>query len=355
MKTILLIEDNPDVRENTAEILELAGYKVHKAENGKTGVDLALQKTPDLIICDIMMPELDGYGVLHILSKSADTSTIPFIFLTAKTEKSDYRKGMNLGADDYITKPFDETDLLNAVEIRLKKSEKLRVEYKNDISGFQEFLKKARSVEKMLELSDGIKVVHFKKKQNVYTEGHYPYALYFLNKGNVKTYKTNEFAKEYITGLFKEGDFLGYVSLLENTAYIETSETLTESELLVIPKEDFLKLISSSHEVSNTFIKILSKNVKEKEERLLQLAYNSVRQRVAEALLMIFDRYENELQTKDGLQFSREDFASVAGTAIETLIRTLSEFKDEKLIDIQSGKIKMLSREKVQRLARQGF
>ena len=98
-KKILLIEDNADVRENAAEILSLAGYDVQTAVNGKSGVDMAQKDKPDLIICDIMMPELDGYGVLHILSKSADTAGIPFIFLTAKTEKADIRKGMNLGAD----------------------------------------------------------------------------------------------------------------------------------------------------------------------------------------------------------------------------------------------------------------
>ena len=122
MKKILLIEDNAEIRENTSEILSLANYSVITAENGKIGVELAQRERPDLIICDIMMPELDGYGVLHILSKKEDTASIPFIFLTAKTEKTDIRKGMNLGADDYLTKPFDDTDLLNAIETRLRKS-----------------------------------------------------------------------------------------------------------------------------------------------------------------------------------------------------------------------------------------
>lgn len=87
MKTILLIEDNPDMRDNTTEILELAHYNVVTAENGKQGIKLAQESSPDLIICDIMMPELDGYGVLHLLSKEPSTASIPFIFLTAKAEK----------------------------------------------------------------------------------------------------------------------------------------------------------------------------------------------------------------------------------------------------------------------------
>ena len=113
MKSILLIEDNPDVRENTAEILELAGYKVLTAENGKIGVEIAQKESPDLIVCDIMMPVLDGYGVLHLLGKIESTSGIPFIFLTAKAERGDMRKGMEMCADDYITKPFDDIKLLN--------------------------------------------------------------------------------------------------------------------------------------------------------------------------------------------------------------------------------------------------
>src|SRR6478735_4631682 len=126
MKKILLIEDNNEIRENTAEILALANYHVITAQNGKVGVELAQHENPDLIICDIMMPELDGFGVIHILSKKAETALIPFIFLTAKTEKSDIRKGMNLGADDYLTKPFDDTELLNAIETRLRKSALLK-------------------------------------------------------------------------------------------------------------------------------------------------------------------------------------------------------------------------------------
>ncbi len=126
MKKILIIDDNLELRENTAEIIELANYNVITADNGKAGVELALKEKPDLIICDIMMPVLDGYGVYHLLSKHKETAGIPFIFLTAKSEKSDFRKGMEMGADDYIAKPFDGIELLHAIEVRLKKNELLK-------------------------------------------------------------------------------------------------------------------------------------------------------------------------------------------------------------------------------------
>ena len=106
MQTILLIEDNDVIREDTAEILEISGYAVAQAADGKAGVALALAQPPDLVICDVMMPVLDGYGVLHIFHKNPRLAGIPFIFLTAKTEREDFRRGMELGADDYLTKPF---------------------------------------------------------------------------------------------------------------------------------------------------------------------------------------------------------------------------------------------------------
>src|SRR5690606_5205642 len=123
-KTILIIEDHDDIRESTAEILELAGYNVFTAPEGKTGVELALEHLPNLILCDIMMPVLDGYGVLYLLSKNPKTASIPLIFITAKAERADLRKGMEMGADDYITKPFDDMELLNAIESRLRKQAK---------------------------------------------------------------------------------------------------------------------------------------------------------------------------------------------------------------------------------------
>ncbi|MCB0555688.1 MAG: response regulator, partial [Phaeodactylibacter sp.] len=129
MKKILVIEDNGEVRENLEEILELSGYEVASAEDGKEGVEKALSNPPDLILCDVMMPHLDGFGVLNILSKKSSTANVPFIFLTAKAEKSDFRRGMNLGADDYITKPFYKDELLDVIETRLRKSEQLRKQF----------------------------------------------------------------------------------------------------------------------------------------------------------------------------------------------------------------------------------
>lgn len=126
MKKILIIEDEVPVRTGIKDLLELKSYKVFEAESGAEGIKLAKENQPDLIICDIKMPEMDGYEVLKRINKDETLASVPFIFLTAKTEMSELRYGMNLGADDYITKPFMATDLYKAIEVRLNKSERVR-------------------------------------------------------------------------------------------------------------------------------------------------------------------------------------------------------------------------------------
>src|SRR5215207_6982281 len=188
-KTILVIDDNSNIRDNTAEILELAGYKTFTAENGKQGVDIAVKEKPAVIVCDIMMPELDGYGVLHLLRKNPDTRNIPFIFLTAKTERSDFRKGMEMGADDYITKPFDDIELLNAIEIRLKKSEILGQQYSQGAQGANQFIKDVKNAGLINELSGQYDTQSYSKKTLLYQEDKRPRFLYYVVSGKIKGYK----------------------------------------------------------------------------------------------------------------------------------------------------------------------
>ncbi|MEO7445787.1 MAG: response regulator [Ferruginibacter sp.] len=339
MKQLLLIEDNHELRENTAEILELAGYGVRTAENGKTGVELALQQRPDLIICDIMMPVLDGYGVLHLLNKNEGLKGIPFIFLTAKAERSDFRKGMEMGADDYITKPFSDIELLTAVESRLKKLDLLSKHYNADATGIMNLASDAGEVTTMQQLAADRNINHYKKRQSVYAEGNHPNRLYYIEKGKVKITKTNDGGKELTVDMFNEGDFFGYNALLADTVYRESAEVFEDADIAIIPREDFDKLLHSSREVMMKFIKLLAKDVAEKEEQLLGLAYNSLRKRVADALLILQQKYQQENESPFSMHISREDLANIAGTATESLIRTLSDFKNEKIIEIREGRI----------------
>jgi CRP/FNR family transcriptional regulator, cyclic AMP receptor protein len=347
MKHLLLIEDNDELRENTAEILQLAGYAVVTAENGKKGIEIVLQKKIDLIICDVMMPVLDGYGVLHLINKNPELTGIPFIFLTAKAERSDFRKGMEMGADDYITKPFSDIELLNAVENRLRKAELLKKEYQSNTNGIQQMLNEFGGKNALQHLTESGNVNHYKKKQLIYTEGNHPVRLFYIEKGKVKTFKINDEGKELTVGLFNQGDFLGYTALLEESAYKENAEAIEDAEITVISKEDFEKLMRSNEGVQKKFIQLLAKNVSEKEEQLLGIAYNSLRKRVADALITLQKKFKKEDDVVFSMHISREDLANIAGTATESLIRTLSDFKGEKLIEIKDGNISIVNEKKL--------
>jgi len=348
MKRILVIDDNTDIRENTAEILMLAGYSTFTAENGKKGVELALREKPDLIVCDIMMPELDGYGVLHLLRTNPVTENIPLIFLTAKTERSDFRKGMEMGADDYITKPFDDVELLKAIETRFKKTDVIQKTYGTGEKGVNELVKELKNSGLLLLDPSQYDSEHVTKKQLVYSEGKRPKYLYYVKSGKIKTFKTNDDGKEYITNLYSEGDYLGYLALLKNDSYDDTAEVLEDADVTLIPKDDFIDAVYNDMAIATRFIKMVAQDVKEKEERLLRLAYDSLRRRIAKALLDIHSKFNKD--ANNSIDISREDIAQYVGTATESLIRTLSDFKSEKLIEIKEGKIRILSPEKLQNL-----
>lgn len=352
MRRLLVIDDHDDIRENIAEILSLAGYDAQTAENGKKGVEKALKDPPELVICDIMMPELDGYGVLHLLRKNPSTENIPFIFLTAKTERADFRKGMEMGADDYITKPFDDIELLNAIEIRLKKYDILQAKYSSDEKGANDLIKDLNSSGILSMQWDNYETEELSRKLSLYLEGRRPKYLYYLKKGKIKAYRVHEDGKEYITNLYTAGDFIGYLPLLEDRNYEDTAIVLEDAELALIPRDEFLASIYHDIHIAAKFIRLIARNVQDKEERLLHLAYGSLRKRVAKALLDIHSKFVKEAGAPAAgtLDISREDIAQYVGTATESLIRTLSDFKTEKLIEIRDGKIRVTDMDKLKNL-----
>jgi DNA-binding NarL/FixJ family response regulator len=159
MKKILIIEDEPEMRRNISALLRYHDYKPIEVENGRKGLEAARREKPDLVLCDVMMPELDGHGVLQALQQEPDLALIPFIFLTAKGEKDDLRSGMNLGADDYLTKPVANAELVRAIEARLRRSEQQsQREFKPDFSSPERLLKLGltpRAAETLLWLAQG--------------------------------------------------------------------------------------------------------------------------------------------------------------------------------------------------------
>lgn len=346
MTKILIIEDNDDIRENVMEILMLAGYEVFEANNGKTGAELAIKKLPDLILCDIMMGDLDGYGVLHLLNKHSETKAIPFIFMTAKSERADIRKGMELGADDYLTKPFDDTELLNAIETRLKKKQILEEFYSNPIKGLSEIVSQKEGLNELKAALEERKVRVFKKNQVIYYEGDRANGIWIVIDGKVKATKMAEDGRELMTGIFEADHFLAVNTLFSEGTFIDTATALEESHLVHFPKEQFEEFINLYPDVAGKFIRILSSQIRSQEEQLMQLAYQSVRKRIAESILRIH-RQENN---SDTISISRIDLASLSGTAPETVSRTLSDLKDEGIIEKKGSVITIIDLKKLEKV-----
>lgn len=347
-KKVLLIEDDAVLRENTAELLGLLDYQVITAANGKIGVDKAIKEQPHIIICDIMMPELDGYDVLELLSNDAHTKYIPFIFLSAKTERQDVRKGMNLGADDYITKPFIEDDLVSAIESRLAKVSILK-EFRNSEEQLS-IENKTTDVRTLNDLriyfeTEG-KSFNFEQGDIIYEEGQNSNYIFLIHQGVVKCHRFDEQGKELTNALYKAEDIFGYTSFIQNIPYQETATAVRNVELLGISKEQLKLVLDANQNVTLELIQILTDDLKGVKDQLLQMAYSSVKKKTASTIL----KFAEKLNRKPGdpIKISRGDLASVAGIATETLIRCLSDFKKDGLIEIDGRNIRILDIQKLE-------
>ncbi len=348
MRKVLLIEDDSVLRENTAELLELSDYEVVTASNGKKGVKAAKTSLPDVIVCDIMMPELDGYGVLEKLSKDESTMHIPFIFLSAKTEKEDIRKGMNLGADDYLTKPFEEKDLRNAIESRLARSAILK-ELQNPEKDNENHIDDIKTIHEFKNyLDDNGEETEFTQGEEIYREGGNVHMVYLILKGIVKTHKLDENGKELITGIYNADEFFGFSSLTANEIYEEYATAMEESILVGVNKEKLSAVLQENHSLTLKLMHVLAESLTDAKKQLLEMAYGSVRKKTASTILKFADKLK---QDKHGnLHILRSDLASVAGMATETLIRTLSSFKKEGLIAMEDHSIRILDEETLRRI-----
>lgn len=344
MKKILLIEDDTALRENTAELLEFANYTVVSAPNGRIGIEKAKKELPDIIICDIMMPEIDGYGVLEAVSSDENTSHIPFIFLSAKTEHKEIRKGMDLGADDYLTKPFEESELLSAVESRLAKASILsKINYGGSQESDSEQLNNLNQLKNYF-CDEGV-LLHYKKDETIYNQGDHSNSLFLLLKGVVKTHSINANGKELITSLYKADDFLGFNSFDDNVPYNESATAVEDIQIMEISKIYVKDILKKSQDVSLELMNLLTNDLTAVKQQLLKMAYNSVRKKTAATILQFVDIMDDK--TNSSIRISRNDLASTAGIAPESLIRTLSEFKKENLIEIEGRNIRVLDLNKL--------
>ncbi|MGJ8744292.1 response regulator [Polaribacter sp.] len=348
MRKILLIEDDEVLRENTSELLELSNYQVVNASNGKIGVVMAKEILPDIIVCDIMMPELDGYGVLDALRKNENTLHIPFIFLSAKTERKDVRKGMDLGADDYLTKPFSEDELISAIESRLAKAAILKDirEQKVEKVTPKEEIRNLNDLKNYFE--DNGETFVFAKDSVIYEEGNNSNYIYLINRGLIKCQKLDEQGKQLTTALYKEDDLFGYTSFSQNLAYQESATAIKKTELVGLSKKALTSVLNKNHKVTLELIELLTEDLSVVKDQLLQMAYSSVSKKTAMTILLFAEKLNKK--PKDQIKISRNDLASVAGIATESLIRTMSNFKKQGLIEIEGRTIRILNLEKLKEI-----
>jgi CheY-like chemotaxis protein/CRP-like cAMP-binding protein len=350
MKTILIIEDDTVLRETTAEILELENYKVVTAANGKRGAELAKIIIPDIIVCDIMMPELDGYDVLKILSEEDKTKRIPFIFMSAKTEVKDVRKGMDLGADDYLTKPVNDQLLISAIESRLAKASLLQDEIaKDEEVEIAEELNLIDSIDDLKNyFCDFGTSKKYKKGETIYQEDELCNNVYLVYKGGIKSFKIDEFGKELIINIHKEDEFFGFSAIIEDSSYFENTMTMEATELMLVSKNTLLKILENNYKLSLDIFQMINENLIEVKEQLLQMAYGSMRRKTAKTILKFAGKMNRK--STDSINISRKDLAGVAGIATESLIRTLTDLKREGILEIEGRNIRIIDINKLEEI-----
>ncbi|WP_276391581.1 response regulator [Eudoraea chungangensis] len=348
-RQIVLVEDDKTLRESVAELLELNGFEVFTASDGEKGLKLIQNTMPDIVLCDIMMPKLDGYAVLECLLTKPETRGIPFIFLSAKAERIDVRKGMSLGADDYLSKPFQEWELLGAINSRLAKAEILKGP-EDLVSSSEKISEEIKNINAFKNYIDdhGLEK-KYKFGETIYREGDHANLIYLVKSGVIKTHKLDEKGKELITGIYKPDDFFGFTNFTSIQPYDEFATAIETSVLTTLPQEDYSKILGQNHELSIELLEYLSEHLTDIKRQLIQLAYGTVRQKTASTLLKFADRLQSN--DKGNIHVLRSDLASVAGMATETLIRTLSAFKKEGLIAINDREIGILDSSKLKKIA----
>ncbi|MEY5044655.1 MAG: hypothetical protein RJA19_1882 [Bacteroidota bacterium] len=335
--TILIIEDQSDVRENITELLELAGHRVLQAHNGIVGIRLAKAHLPDLLLCDIMMPELDGYGVAEVLSRQPETAHIPLIFLTARAEREDFRKGLSKGAVDYITKPFQSHELLETIEMRLKREIPSRP-HPAGRAGWLNWLGSLQSDHPVTLKGTLLHVQTAERQSTLFTEGDLSRQLYFLRSGLVRLDRLDSRGKRLCIHIVKPGQFFGWSAEFEHGIHLQDAVSIAPIQYLALPQSDVREGLMERPELAIELCGLLLTQQAEFESTALSMAYGTARENTARALLRF------AVQEPEGwvIPLSREDLANSVGMAAESVIRTLAAFKKEGLVETQGRLVRIL-------------
>ena len=337
MSYILVIEDHSDVRENTVDLLRLAGHDARGAATGTEGVRMAIEALPSLILCDVMMPELDGYGVLKILGERDDTRGVPFVFVTAKGEQDNLRRGMNLGADDYITRPFYKDELLQVVEVRLRKRAVQGAGGEAAGHTWSGFLSAAAAERGLDELLRDAPVRTYRRGEAMYRRGEVVRDLCYIDCGYAKVQRTTDFGKTLILGVVAPASLFGYPELVADRSYEHEAVALTPMTVRAVPAERLRERLASDANVANLLLTRLADQLLRADARTLAQSYLSVRKRCADTLLRAATLFGG-----DSWPMNREELSQWAGTAKETFIRNLTEFREAGYLETTPRAIRVL-------------
>lgn len=336
MKKILLIDGGENMNDGLHEMFG-SEYKVIKAATGFNGLEMAKREKPDMIFCSAVMPDIDGYGISDILGKDKDTMDIPFVIMN---NPSNGNKALK-----------ESVQIAGTIErLAAKKNGKQDGMY-SKLEGLLQLINGATKTPE--EIINDYRTRVFDKKENIYYEGDVPNTVYMIKSGRVKTVKMGPGGKEFIIDIYEKGSFFGHMAIFESTEYPDTAIALEQTEVLLIPKDDFSALVKNNNEMAGRLIKMLADDISEKEERLMTLAYNSVRARVAGALLQLRKKYKKDKSSVPlTIHVSRDDLAGLIGTTTESLIRTLTDFKQEGHIETNKGEITILDTAGLERIRR---
>lgn len=348
MKKILIIEDDAEFLKNTIEILQLSSYEVAGCKDGRSGIRKAGEWNPDLIICDIMIPNLDGFGVLQAIRNSEVLRSVLFIFMTGRPDQDFYRKGMELGADDFLTKPFSGTELIRAVETRFKRQEHLNPSERNvSVKATSEdfYTIQQNFINRFPE-------VPVRKGSPLFEAGQTPRFICFLRTGLIRRIKTDYAGKELTTTLHIAGDFIGVAEFLNGSVYQESAVALADSYINLISVSEFAVAIKEQPGLTGHILNQFAFHAGINQELLMNLAWQDMRGKVAFALVRLHSIAQEMGLPDQAIKQSRQVIASLAGVAKESAIRVIIEFIEDGFMESGPDGFIIRDIKKLQHLAR---
>jgi len=347
MKRILLIGDTPAAGNNTREILALSNFNILTAQNPAEAGVLASKTPPDLLICDLAGPDADLQATLGSVQQEPILKHLPLIVFTSDADKANTRRIMDLGADDYLVKPFEGIELLRAVDACLEKQQR-RQQVQHPANPMHDPIPTADIANSWQPADQDPQ--YYRKKKMLYNEGHRASQVWYIVDGKIITYLVHPDGKELITGIHGPGECVGCTAVLGRGAHTDNARVFEDAQLIGISRQEFLTILQSDSAFARQLVHWLAQTVGAADAGLLNFAYSSLRKKVANGILQLAANLRQQKEGKRYITISRENLAAFVGSAPESLTRTLGDFRKEGLIDISDGRIWLLDEEKLKNM-----